>query len=120
MGRGGCAERVGAYPACTDDELAGAVDGAGLNLALVDPAAHENRWRTNPDHVYFAVPNLEEVLGRDEELGCRDSMDRTDRGIDERPLGERRFYVGDPFGNAPYFADDQTLFTGSGQAERAI
>jgi len=61
----------------------------------------------NPDHVYFAVDDLEAAHKRCTEAGCK----RLDAEIKTRPWGERSFYAEDPFGNKICFVDEKTKFT---------
>ena len=62
----------------------------------------------NPEHVYFAVPDLEGSFARVSKR--RDAVIR--KGIETQPWGERSFYCTDPFGNKLCFVDERTLFTG--------
>ena len=80
----------------------------GVILACFDPRADGDPWDAtpNPDHVYFAVTDLESVLGRAKDAGAVIS-----RPIETQPWGERSFYCTDPFGNKLCFADEATLFT---------
>jgi catechol 2,3-dioxygenase-like lactoylglutathione lyase family enzyme len=82
----------------------------GTILACFDPHADGNTFdaRPNPDHVYFAVPDLEAVFDRAKKLDCLE----LEAAIRSRPWGERSFYAKDPFGNPICFVDDRTLFTG--------
>ena len=84
-----------------------------------DPAADGDSQpaRPMPDHLYFAVPDLDAVFARAGRLGEL-STEIGDGGlpmgsIAERPWGERSFYMRDPFGNPLCFVDEETLFTGS-------
>jgi uncharacterized glyoxalase superfamily protein PhnB len=61
----------------------------------------------NPDHIYFAVDNLEEYFRRVSQTECSIS-----RPIQTQPWGERSFYRCDPFGNNLCFVDAATSFTG--------
>ena len=84
-------------------------------LALVDVAAGGLKAKPIPDHVYFAVNNLEEVYKRAGELSCLSTDDvHDDRAgeIVKRPWGEVSFYCEDPWGNGLCFVDEKTLFTG--------
>ena len=88
-------------------------------LAVYNPRADgdERDVAPLPDHVYFAVPDLEAVYQRAERLGGL-SLEMGDGGkpmgrIVTRPWGERSFYMKDPFGNPLCFVDEQTVFTGS-------
>ena len=68
-----------------------------------------------PEHVYFAVNDLEAVHARAEELGglSKDQVHGASaREIMKRPWGERSFYVEDPWKNKLCFVDERTLFTG--------
>jgi uncharacterized glyoxalase superfamily protein PhnB len=62
----------------------------------------------NPEHLYFAVDDLEAAFARCLNANCR----RVDAAIKTRPWGERSFYVEDPFGNKLCFVDEKTAFTG--------
>lgn len=79
-------------------------------LACFDPRADGDNFdaRPNPDHLYFAVPDLDAVFQRALKLGCK----RIDNTVQTRPWGERCFYATDPFGNPFCFVDEQTIFTG--------
>lgn len=83
----------------------------GTILACFDPRADGDPWdaRPNPDHIYFAVDDLEACLERCRGAGCG----RLDDGIERRPWGERSFYAQDPFGNRICFVDRKTMFTGA-------
>jgi uncharacterized glyoxalase superfamily protein PhnB len=84
-------------------------DCGGTVLACFDPMADGDgtTLESNPDHVYFAVSNLEEVYERVIQTSCP-----VDQAIETMPWGERCFYAKDPFGNALCFVDDQTVFLG--------
>lgn len=93
-------------------------DAGGVILALLEPAADGDAAaaRPLPDHVYFAVDDLEAVYRRARSLGGL-SKETGDGGlamgeIAVRPWGERSFYMADPFGNPLCFVDERTLFTG--------
>jgi len=79
-------------------------------LACYDPRADgdERDARPNPEHVYFAVEELEALHARCRAAGCLE----LDAAIDTRPWGERSFYARDPFGNPICFVAQGTLFTG--------
>jgi predicted enzyme related to lactoylglutathione lyase len=81
-------------------------DCGGTILALVVP--HDGEFRPNPDHIYFAVDDLEAVLERAEFAGCQWLEDE----IATRHWDERSFYARDPFGNPICFVDETTLFVG--------
>jgi catechol 2,3-dioxygenase-like lactoylglutathione lyase family enzyme len=86
-------------------------------LGLVDPTQEGGEAaRPNPEHLYFAVSDLEAVQRRARELGCLSAAtvhDARAGDILTRPWGERSFYADDPFGNLLCFVDEQTLFTGA-------
>ncbi len=63
---------------------------------------------SNPDHIYFSLPDLEAVFARCRKAECA----RLDDAIETRPWGERSFYAEDPFGNKLCFVDERTVFTG--------
>ncbi len=84
-------------------------------VALVDVAAGGEQAKPLPDHIYFAVNNLEDVHGRASALQCLSADDVHGASAGEivtRPWGERSFYVEDPWGNGLCFVDETTLFTG--------
>jgi predicted enzyme related to lactoylglutathione lyase len=85
-------------------------DCSGTILACFDPRADGDAWdaTANPDHVYFAVDDLE---------ACQVRVSQQQKGsiirpIETQPWGERSFYCADPFGNKLCFVDERTLFTG--------
>ena len=82
-------------------------DCAGTILACVVPAAGAE-LRPNPDHLYFAVADLEACFARAQDAGCSWLED----AIASRAWGERSFYARDPFGNPISFVDRNTLSTG--------
>jgi uncharacterized glyoxalase superfamily protein PhnB len=85
-------------------------DCGGTILACFDPRADGDDFdpRPNPDHIYFAVPDVDAVFQRALSLGCG----RIDRAVQKQPWGERCFYATDPFGNPFCFVDEKTIFTG--------
>jgi uncharacterized glyoxalase superfamily protein PhnB len=85
-------------------------DCGGVVLACFDPNADGDHFeaRPNPDHVYFAVDDLEACFERARALACRE----IDRSIRTQPWGERSFYGKDLFGNPICFVDAKTVFTG--------
>jgi predicted enzyme related to lactoylglutathione lyase len=85
-------------------------DCGGTILACFDPRADGDAWdaKPNPDHVYFAVDDLESCQGR---VGKQPNGSIL-RPIETQPWGERSFYCADPFGNKLCFVDERTLFTG--------
>jgi uncharacterized glyoxalase superfamily protein PhnB len=80
----------------------------GAILACFDPRADGDPWDAapNPDHIYFAVDELEASFERAKAAGASIT-----RPIETQPWGERSFYCADPFGNKLCFADAATLFT---------
>jgi len=87
----------------------------GVILGLLDPETEGHKAKPTPDHVYFAVPDLEVVHAVARQLGSlsRDKVHGEPAGdIVGRPWGERSFYVDDPFGNKLCFVDSRTIFTG--------
>jgi uncharacterized glyoxalase superfamily protein PhnB/catechol 2,3-dioxygenase-like lactoylglutathione lyase family enzyme len=84
-------------------------------LALLDVTAGHLEPQPIPDHVYFAVSNLDEIHERAKAMNClaQDEVHGADAGaIVKRPWGERSFYAEDPWGNGLCFVDEKTLFTG--------
>jgi catechol 2,3-dioxygenase-like lactoylglutathione lyase family enzyme len=93
-------------------------DCGGVILALLSPQGDGDAGeaRPLPDHVYFAVADLEACHARAAALDCL-SSEVGDGGlamgeIQVRPWGERSFYVHDPLGTPLCFVDETTLFTG--------
>ncbi len=86
-------------------------DCGGTILACFDPRADGDSWDAspNPDHLYFAVDDLEATFDLARTAGC-ESIDAT---IATQPWGERMFYARDPFGNPIAFVDRATVFTGN-------
>ena len=87
-------------------------------LAVYDPRAEGDTSvpRPNFEHVYFAVPDLESVYRRAQQVGGL-SSETGDGGlpmgeIARRPWGERSFYLHDPFGNPLCFVDEASVFKG--------
>jgi uncharacterized glyoxalase superfamily protein PhnB len=81
----------------------------GTILACFDPRADGDNFdaKPNPDHLYFAVADLESVFERAGRAGCA----QIDVAIKKQPWGERSFYCQDPFGNPLCFVDERTCFT---------
>jgi predicted enzyme related to lactoylglutathione lyase len=79
-------------------------------LACFDPRADGDDWdaKPNPDHVYFAVDDLDAYFER---VRARPNG-AVLRPIETQPWGERSFYCVDPFGNKLCFVDERTVFTG--------
>lgn len=84
----------------------------GTILACFDPRADGDPWdaQPNPEHMYFAVSNLEATWERARKAGCG----KLDDEVMARPWGERSFYATDPFGNKICFVEAETEFTGHG------
>jgi predicted enzyme related to lactoylglutathione lyase len=82
----------------------------GAILACFDPRADGDAWdaRPNPDHVYFAVDDLDEYYRRVSKRPTGSVL----RPIETQPWGERSFYCMDPFGNKLCFVAESTMFTG--------
>jgi predicted enzyme related to lactoylglutathione lyase len=78
-------------------------------LACFDPRSDGDQWdaQPNPDHLYFAVSDLETYLDR--VRAQPGGVVR--RNIETQPCGERSFYCSDAFGNKLCVVDDRTLFT---------
>jgi uncharacterized glyoxalase superfamily protein PhnB len=81
----------------------------GAILACFDPRADGDAWdaQPNPDHVYFAVDDLDAYFGRVKGRPNGTIL----RPIETQPWGERSFYCRDPFGNKLCFVDERTVFT---------
>ena len=95
------------------------LDAGPVVVALYDPGGDGDaiEARPNQEPVYFAVEDLETFHRRAVGVGARPWRDRevdADQSfeIQERPWGERSFYVVDPFGNPLCFVDERTVFTG--------
>jgi predicted enzyme related to lactoylglutathione lyase len=82
----------------------------GAILACFDPRADGDAWdaRPNPDHVYFAVDDLDEYYRRVSKRPTGSVL----RPIETQPWGERSFYCMDPFANKLCFVAESTMFTG--------
>ncbi len=94
------------------------LDCGGVILALYQPSGDgdEKAAQPLPEHLYFAVSDLEAVFERAKRLGGL-STETGDGGlamgaIAARPWGERSFYTADPFGTPLCFVDETTIFTG--------
>jgi predicted enzyme related to lactoylglutathione lyase len=85
-------------------------DCGGVILACFDPRADGDPWdaRPNPDHIYFAVGDLD---GHCKRVRAQPGGELL-RPIETQPWGERSFYCADPFGNKLCFVDEHTLFRG--------
>lgn len=94
-------------------------DCGGTLLACFDPRADGDAYdvRPNPEHLYFAVADLEATFEAARAAGAvfaaGDVHGEPMGEIHTRPWGERSFYVDDPFGNKICFVDETTLFTGA-------
>lgn len=88
-------------------------DCGGTILACFDPRGDGDDWdaKPNPDHIYFAVDDLEATYERAKTAGCTQLEDQ----IKTRPWMERSFYATDPFGNRLCFVDERTTFMGTPQ-----
>jgi len=86
-------------------------DCGGTILACYDAKADgdTNSAKPNPDHVYFAISDLEGAYQRAASAGCQ----WLEAKIERRSWGERSFYARDPFGNPICLVDEKTVFTGS-------
>lgn len=93
-------------------------DCGGVILALYDAKADGDTKavHANGDHVYFAVPDLEAVHQRAQQLDALSNA--TGDGnlpmgqIARRPWGEVSFYMHDSSGNPLCFVDAQSLYRG--------
>ena len=79
-------------------------------LACFDPRADGDGWDAspNPDHMYFAVDDLDEYYRR---VSGRPNVSVI-RPIATQLWGERSLYCTDPFGNKLCFVAEGTMFTG--------
>jgi predicted enzyme related to lactoylglutathione lyase len=80
-------------------------------INVVDPRADGDfgqEARPNPDHIYFAVPDLEDTYERARDAGGQWLESR----IQTWPWGERCFFARDPSGNPVCFVDEATVYTG--------
>jgi predicted enzyme related to lactoylglutathione lyase len=83
-------------------------DCGGTILACLEPRAG-SAVIVNPQPIYFAVADLDEIYRRASQAGCQ----WLDERIEVQHWGERAFFAGDPFGNPIYFVDEKTRFTGT-------
>ena len=92
-------------------------DCGGVILAVFSPKGDGDAVEPRPnfDHVYFAVPDLDDVFTRAQKTGGLSTATGDGRlpmgEIAKRPWGERSFYMKDPFGNPLCFVDEKTLYT---------
>ena len=86
------------------------LDCGGTILACFDAKADGDSVvpGPNPEHVYFAVSDLEAAYDRAVAAGCQ----WIEGTIQSRAWGERSFYARDPFGNPICLVDEKTIFTG--------
>jgi predicted enzyme related to lactoylglutathione lyase len=90
----------------------------GVILAVYEAAADGDtkKIQANPEHIYFAVTDLEAVFARAQTLGGLSTEigdGRLPMGeIAKRPWGERSFYMDDPSGNPLCFVDEASVFRG--------
>jgi catechol 2,3-dioxygenase-like lactoylglutathione lyase family enzyme len=93
-------------------------DCGGVILALYNPGADGDSAdvRSNDEHVYFAVPDLQAVFARAQKLGGLSTEigdGKLPMGeIARRPWGEVSFYMHDPSGNPLCFVDEQSIYRG--------
>ena len=93
-------------------------DCGGVILAVYDAKADGDHAavRSNAEHVYFAVPDLEAVFKRAERLGTLSSKVGDGNlpmgAIARRPWGEVSFYLDDPSGNPLCFVDEKSIYRG--------
>jgi predicted enzyme related to lactoylglutathione lyase len=90
----------------------------GVILAVYDAVADGDRQavRSNAEHLYFAVPDLEAAFQRAQ--ACGGLSTATGDGnlpmgrIARRPWGELSFYMHDPSGNPLCFVDEKSVYRG--------
>jgi predicted enzyme related to lactoylglutathione lyase len=90
----------------------------GVILAVYDAVADGDRKvvRSNAEHLYFAVPDLEAAFERAQACGGLSAA--TGDGnlpmgrIARRPWGELSFYMHDPSGNPLCFVDEKSIYRG--------
>lgn len=93
-------------------------DCGGVILACFSPSEDGDSFelRANPDHLYFAVDDLEATFAACGKAGATfaegDVHGDPAGKIAQRPWGERSFYIKDPFGNPVCFVDRGTVYTG--------
>ncbi|MGA7732567.1 MAG: VOC family protein [Chloroflexia bacterium] len=80
----------------------------GTILACLDPLLEGHSATPNPEHIYFAVSDIEAIYERAKLAGCK----WLDESVETQHWGERAFFAVDPFGNPICFVEDTTLFTG--------
>ncbi len=90
-------------------------DCGGVIVALVDVSPTGRAARPHPEHLYFAVADVDAVHAIAAALGALDPRDvhgAPAGDVTRRPWGERSFYALDPWGNHLCFVDATTLSTG--------
>jgi len=94
-------------------------DCGGTILACFSPREDGDSWdpRSNQDHLYFAVDDLDATYGACVAAGAAFTEGEVHGDpagkIARRPWGELSFYIKDPFGNPVCFVDAKTTFRGS-------
>jgi predicted enzyme related to lactoylglutathione lyase len=83
-------------------------DCGGTILACVDPQPGGREVTPNPEHIYFAVSDIDAVYERARQAGCQQIED----SVQTQHWGERAFFAVDPSGNPVCFVDEATLYTG--------
>lgn len=92
-------------------------DCGGVILACFSPRQDGDDFdlRPNPDHLYFAVEDIEATYEACKKTGAKFAAGEVHGDpagqIAKRPWGEHSFYIHDPFGNPICFVDQQTIFT---------
>lgn len=93
-------------------------DCGGVILACFSPRedGDDHDPQPNPDHLYFAVPDLEAAFEACRTAGATFAPGEVHGDpagqIARRPWGEQSFYIRDPFGNPICFVDQKTIFKG--------
>ena len=99
----------------------------GVTVACFDPVADGDDYSASPfsEPIYFSVDDLDAVLERVAAAGGAFSQESIPGvgvlgKIENRPWGERSFYMSDPFGNPLCFVSSDTVFSGdTGNTEGA-
>jgi predicted enzyme related to lactoylglutathione lyase len=90
----------------------------GVMLAVYDAVADGDRKavRNNPEHLYFAVADLEAAFARAQRCGGLSTEtgdgDLPMGRIARRPWGELSFYMHDPADNPLCFVDEHSIYRG--------
>jgi predicted enzyme related to lactoylglutathione lyase len=93
-------------------------DCGGVILAVYDPKADGDpkALRSNSEHVYFAVDDLEAAFARAQRTGGLSTETGDGKlpmgAIARRPWGEVSFYLNDPSGNPLCFVDEKSIYRG--------